>query len=114
VAAIEGTLEFVLTLFSGCDHDVEISTVLRYYAASCGNCLDLRYGSGLSFLLGPLTLEDGTDTLSRNADKQLPHDAASYPQERISPVLRYPLLPKRMCRWQHRFCQGMLLFCQVV
>jgi hypothetical protein len=30
----------------------------------------------LSFLLGLLTLEDGTDTLSRNVGKQLPHDAA--------------------------------------
>jgi hypothetical protein len=29
----------------------------------------------LSFLLGSLTLEDGTDTLSRNVGKQLPHDA---------------------------------------
>jgi hypothetical protein len=29
----------------------------------------------LSFLLGLLTREDGTDTLSRNVGKQLPHDA---------------------------------------
>jgi hypothetical protein len=28
-----------------------------------------------SFLLRLLTLEDGTDTLSRNIGKQLPHDA---------------------------------------
>jgi hypothetical protein len=28
------------------------------------------------FLLGLLTREDGTDTLSRNVGKQLPHDAA--------------------------------------
>jgi hypothetical protein len=34
----------------------------------------LRYR--LSFLLGLLTREDGTDTFSRNVDKQLPHDAA--------------------------------------
>jgi hypothetical protein len=27
------------------------------------------------FLLRPLTREDGTDTLSRNVGKQLPHDA---------------------------------------
>jgi hypothetical protein len=30
----------------------------------------------LSFLLGLLTREDGTDALSRNVGKQLPHDAA--------------------------------------
>ena len=30
----------------------------------------------LSFLLGLLTREDGTDTLYRNVGKQLPHDAA--------------------------------------
>ena len=30
----------------------------------------------LSFILGLLTCEDGTDTLSRNVGKQLPHDAA--------------------------------------
>jgi hypothetical protein len=29
-----------------------------------------------SFLIGLLTLEDGTDTLSRNVRKQLPYDAA--------------------------------------
>jgi hypothetical protein len=29
-----------------------------------------------SVVLGLLTLEDGTDTLSRNVGKQLPHDAA--------------------------------------
>jgi hypothetical protein len=29
---------------------------------------------------GLLTLEDGTDTLSRNVGKQLPHDAAYYPR----------------------------------
>jgi hypothetical protein len=34
----------------------------------------------LSFLLGILTLEDGTDTLSRNVSKQLSHDAALYPR----------------------------------
>jgi hypothetical protein len=33
-------------------------------------------GFWLSFLLGLLTREDGTDMLSRNVGKQLPDDAA--------------------------------------
>jgi hypothetical protein len=33
-------------------------------------------GCWLSFLLGLLTRENGTGTLSRNVGKQLPHDAA--------------------------------------
>jgi hypothetical protein len=37
-------------------------------------CQNLCYR--LSLLLGLLTREDGTDTLSRNVGKQLPHDAA--------------------------------------
>jgi hypothetical protein len=36
----------------------------------------LQVAGFLSFLLGILTREDGTDTLSRNVGKQLPHDAA--------------------------------------
>jgi hypothetical protein len=36
----------------------------------------LQITNRLSFLLGLLTCEDGTGTLSRNVCKQLPHDAA--------------------------------------
>jgi hypothetical protein len=36
------------------------------------------------FLLGLLTREDGTDTLSRNVGLQLPHDACNIPEERRS------------------------------
>jgi hypothetical protein len=56
--------------------------LLGYDAVSCGNCLPtFRDNVSMlplpaSFLLGLLNLEDGTDTLSRNAGKQLPHDAA--------------------------------------
>jgi hypothetical protein len=39
---------------------------------------NLRYR--LSFPLGLLTHEDGTDTLSWNVGKQLPQDAAYYPR----------------------------------
>jgi hypothetical protein len=63
----------------------EICALVGYCAASCGNCLPTfgttyrshLHGSGVSlfFLLGILTREDGTDTLSRNGGKQLPHDA---------------------------------------
>jgi hypothetical protein len=39
-----------------------------------------------------LNREDGTDTLSRNVGKQLPHDAAQYPRRaQISPTLRQKL-----------------------
>jgi hypothetical protein len=58
----------------------ENCALLGYYTASCGNCLPTFYmgmwarGEStsrcrLSFLLGLLTLEDGTDTLSRNVGK---------------------------------------------
>jgi hypothetical protein len=52
---------------------------------SCGNCLPTFRDNvsipssrvkSLSRLLGLLTREDGTDTLSPNVGKQLPHDAA--------------------------------------
>jgi hypothetical protein len=49
---------------------LEIYGLLGYYTASCGNCLPM-----FPFLLGLLTREDGTDTLSRNVGKQLPHAA---------------------------------------
>jgi hypothetical protein len=77
-----------MRLISGFCRDVEICGLLGYYAASCGNCLavitshsllprrtfqNLRYM--LSFLIRLLTREDGTDTLSQNVGKQLPHDA---------------------------------------
>jgi hypothetical protein len=59
----------------------EICALLGYYAASCGNCL-LMFRDNVSVpslwvkSLGLLTREDGTDLLSRNVGKQLPHDAA--------------------------------------
>jgi hypothetical protein len=62
---------------------LESCALLGYYAASFGNCLptfrdnvSVPSSRVFSFLLGLLTLEDGTDTLSRNVGKQLPHDAA--------------------------------------
>jgi hypothetical protein len=74
-------------LISGFRRDVdEICALLRYYAASCGNCLPTfrdkvfvpssRVKSPNRKELGLLTSEDGTDTLSRNDGKQLLHDAA--------------------------------------
>jgi hypothetical protein len=65
----------------------QICALLGSYAASCGNCLP-KFRDNVSvpssrvkipFPLGLLTREDGTDTLSRNVGKQLPHDAAWYP-----------------------------------
>jgi hypothetical protein len=57
----------MLALISGFRRDVdEVCGRLGYYKALCGNC----------FPLGLLTREDGTDTLSRNVGKQLPHAAA--------------------------------------
>jgi hypothetical protein len=62
----------------------EMCTLLGYYAASCGNCLP-KFRGNVSVpssrvksprRKGLLTDEDGTDTLSRNVDKQLPQDAA--------------------------------------
>ena len=35
-----------------------------------------RFGTKVSVPLGLLTREDGTDTLSRNVGKKLPHDVA--------------------------------------
>jgi hypothetical protein len=56
--------QIFVTLISGFRRDVEICALLEYYEASCGL----------------LTLQDGTDTLSRNVSKQLPHDVAYYPK----------------------------------
>jgi hypothetical protein len=56
-------------MISGFRHDVdEIYALLGYYAAPSGNPLPT--------FLDFLTLEDGTDTLSRNVGKGLPFDAA--------------------------------------
>jgi hypothetical protein len=61
-----------LTLISSFRHDVDATCVLLgYYAASCGICVT----DWLSFRLGLLILEDGTNTLPRNVGKQFPHDA---------------------------------------
>jgi hypothetical protein len=73
-----------LTLISGFRRDVdEICGLLGYYAASCGNYLptfrdnvSVLSSRVKSFLLGLLTRDDGTDTLSQNVGKQLPHDVA--------------------------------------
>jgi hypothetical protein len=74
-----------LELMSGFRRDVdEICGLLGYYAASCGNCLPTfrdKVSVPSSWVKSPnregklLTREDGTDTLSRNIGKQLPHDA---------------------------------------
>jgi hypothetical protein len=66
------------TYSEGISYDGGICALLGYYAASRGNCLPtFRYSISVpSFLLGLLTLWDGTETLSRNVSKQLPHEAA--------------------------------------
>ena len=74
-----------MSLILGFRNDVdEICALLRYYAASCGNCLP-TFRNNVSIpsarvrsprRKGLLTLEDKTDMLSRNVGKQLPHDAA--------------------------------------
>jgi hypothetical protein len=72
-----------LSMISGFRRDVvEISAVQGYYAASSGNRLPTfrdnvsvpssRFKKSKYFL----TLENGTDTLSRNVGKGLPVDAA--------------------------------------
>jgi hypothetical protein len=67
-----------ITLTSGFHRDVaEICTLLGYYAASCGNCLPtfrdnvLVPSSRVKSLLELLTLEDDTDSSSRNVGTEL-------------------------------------------
>jgi hypothetical protein len=56
----------------------EIALGWDYYAASIGNILPtFRDNVSVFFFLELLTVGDGTDTLSRNVGKQLPHDAAA-------------------------------------
>ena len=56
--------------------NIENCAVLGYYPASSGNSVPtLR--NYLSHLFGFFTLEDGTDKLSRNVDKELPVLAAA-------------------------------------
>jgi hypothetical protein len=59
---------------SGFRRDVdEICALLGYYVASC----DKMFTDVSEQRIGPIfTGQDGTDTLSRNVSKQLPHDAA--------------------------------------
>jgi hypothetical protein len=60
-------------------------------------------GQGIGpIFLDFLTLEDGTDTLSRKIGKQLPHDAAKYPTRqqnsstiKIVPNIIIPYFPYR-------------------
>jgi hypothetical protein len=66
-------LVLCLLLISGFRRDVDvICGLLGNYTASCGNDVPTFRdnvsvpSSRLSFLLGNLTREDGTDTLSRN------------------------------------------------
>jgi hypothetical protein len=60
----------------------EICRLLGYYTASCGNYLPIFWDnvSVPSSRVKSPTREDGTDTLSRNVGKQLPHDAIQYPR----------------------------------
>jgi hypothetical protein len=53
-----------------CDVDDDICALLRYYAASNGNPLPTFRDNVF------LTVEDGTDTLSRNVGKGLQFNAA--------------------------------------
>jgi hypothetical protein len=65
------TIRSLVSLISGFRRDAdEICALLGYYAASCGNCLP----TFRSHLHGSRAREDGTDTLSRNVGKQLPHE----------------------------------------
>jgi hypothetical protein len=52
----------------------EIWALLGYYTASSNNSL-LTFQDNIFFFLGFLTLEDGTNTLSRNVGKGLPLNA---------------------------------------
>ena len=62
-----------MTLILGFRRDVdEVCALLGYYAASCV----VYRRSGQSICLIFKGQEYGTDTLSRNVGKQLPHDAA--------------------------------------
>jgi hypothetical protein len=63
-----------LLLISGFRRDVhENCTLLGYYAASC---VYRRFRRTYRSHLQGSSREDGTDTLSRNVGKHLPHDAA--------------------------------------
>jgi hypothetical protein len=69
-----------------CGYVDEISALLGYYAASCDKPLrtfqnnvsvpSSRVKKSYVFFLDFLTIQGGTDTLSRNVGKQLPRDAA--------------------------------------
>jgi hypothetical protein len=62
----------VVTVISGFRRHVdEICALLGYYAAWCRNFLP----TFRDVSIGLLSREDGTDMLSRNFGKQLPHDA---------------------------------------
>jgi hypothetical protein len=74
----------LMFVISGFRRDVdEICTLLRCYAASSGNPLP-TFRDNLTVpsneALDFLTLEDGTDTSSRNVGKGLPLDAALHPR----------------------------------
>jgi hypothetical protein len=67
-----------------CDVD-EICALVGYFTASCGNCLPTLQDNVLVLSsrvkkskekINFLTFEDGTDMLSQNISKKLPHDAA--------------------------------------
>jgi hypothetical protein len=69
-------------------HVDEIYALLGCYAASSGNTLP-TFRDHISVLSSRVkkkkskdfvTLEDGTDMLSQNVSKELPHDAASHPR----------------------------------
>jgi hypothetical protein len=53
-----------------------LSPRLLITAPCASSHIESAFRCRLSFLLGLYTPEDGTDTLSRNVGKQLPHDAA--------------------------------------
>jgi hypothetical protein len=95
-------VNYLFTLISGFRHDPdEICALLGCNAASSGNPLPTFRDnvsvpssrvkkSKKSSLLVFLTLEDGTDTLSRNVGKGLPLDAALYPRRaQILPFYLY-------------------------
>ena len=101
-----GTL--IVSQISGFRRDVEICALLGYYAVYWLPVTALTFpfrnyvtACRLSFLLGLLTLEDGTDLLSRNVGKQLPHDAA---QKSVGLTLTVPQIP-----WRHKLAGGTLI-----
>ena len=80
----------------------EICGLLGYYATSCGNYLP-TFRDNIIVLL---TREDGTDTLSRNDGKQLPHNANAPEDRRFHQHRDGRLKSKVTVTSSHFWCTG--------